>query len=707
MVTENTSELVQYEIQVKTVGVEQVEYLLKQIQELKNIKLDVLQDVEENLKNWDSTLNLTVDTSQALSDIGTLQELIHEINIDKENTVGLEVNTSQALEDLVTLQELMNEVTSQSVSVDIKRDQNNPLSDIEDEYTNLTNTTDNFQEQYENLIKTMDGGDSDNETSNRNPLNRQAQAVGNVNRGFTEALQPIRGFMGLITRLNPSTLIAALGMTTLVATVNALANSYERTLQSVARFNVTFNQYSDVVMSHSEALEYLKGIHDEVNIPVGKLTDNFGNLLSQVRDLTVAEDLLTLSIQAHEQSGLTLEETTQRLLTAYTQGAWIDGQLVEGHEAAIGVFKAFMESGDEVIAYRTKISNAYEGLWDDLRLSLGEAALDMKTELKAAFVGLFDPDLRDQIRSEFLQASSIQDEFDKQVKEIGERTKQRILDEGGDALTAISAQKGAEIQARNILTEGLVEQTTAALGGQPIEEAKTKGEEAVKNEISKLTEEGKIGKEVKEGIESAYKSVQAEGSKPLPEPRLDYGKFILGQTQEGALSQVSTDIGRIFQGDSALSDIEYDKSVPNELQQSLQERSQDLPRIRKLLKDTNFPEEDINDLLANFTSSDDLIGLTNVLERDYKEKFGSLQYAQGGIIPGFSNQEVPVLAHGGEVIFSQEDYQALQQKLDTALTNRDGPVIESITVPIYLDNRLITTQVIDDIERRVRIRGGR
>ena len=86
---------------------------------------------------------------------------------------------------------------------------------------------------------------------------------------------------------------------------------------------------------------------------------------------------------------------------------------------------------------------------------------------------------------------------------------------------------------------------------------------------------------------------------------------------------------------------------------------------------------------------------------------GPLRYAQGGIVPGSGNQEMPVLAHGGEVIFSQSDYQALQQKLDTALTGQNSPVIESITVPIYLDNRLITTQVIDDIERRVRIRGGR
>ena len=443
MVTSSASELVQYEIQVKTVGIEQVKQLRDQIQALNNVKLTVLQDVEESLKNWDNKVEIKVDTSQALDDIGTLQELLSDINIKKEDSIGVKVDTSQALDDLVALQELMREVVNQPTVVDVKRKDDSAISDIDDEYKNLVDTTSNFQKQYEDLVNTMDGGEDNAETSSKNPLNRQARAVGNVNQGFTQALQPVRQFMGLLTRLNPATLVAALGMTGLVAIVNSLANSYERTLQSVSRFSVTFNQYSDTIMSHEETLEYLKDIHEEVNIPVGKLTDNFGSLLSQVRDLTVAEDLLTLSIRAHEQSGLSLEETTQRLLTAYTQGAWIDGELVEGHEAAIGLFKSFMEAGDDVIAYRTKISDAYEGLWDDLRLSLGEAALDMKTELKAAFVGLFDPDLRDQIRSEFLQAAAIQDELDKQVADIREQAKQKALDEGCRCTYCNSRRRGS------------------------------------------------------------------------------------------------------------------------------------------------------------------------------------------------------------------------------------------------------------------------
>ena len=51
-----------------------------------------------------------------------------------------------------------------------------------------------------------------------------------------------------------------------------------------------------------------------------------------------------------------------------------------------------------------------------------------------------------------------------------------------------------------------------------------------------------------------------------------------------------------------------------------------LTRIKRLLKDTDFPEEDIDDLLwqNNTSSPNDLIDLTDVLERNYKEKFGSI-----------------------------------------------------------------------------------
>ena len=423
---------------------------------------------------------------------------------------------------------------------------------------------------------------------------RQATSSQNLSNRMGRLTQPVREVTGLISKLNPTVLLASLGLGSMAAAFVGVTNAARREEAEIGRFSGNVNLYSSANRTYGENLKYLEQVSKDTYVPFTTLLDVFNTALPVVQNFAAAEGLVAEAIGVHEASGRSLEDVTREALSIYTNGIPIIteyGQVyVRGAEGLKIWSQEIKDGSNEAVRLQTQLDNVAKSMVVNFKRHVGFALKDVRNEIAvtaAEFLGLV-PEVTDRYR-------------------VMEQAERKALDEGAtkEEATEAAAKAGTEFEA----------------GDRERAEYSNK---AYLNTILNLVSVG-------------------GGTHLFPEAeRVPLGRF-------------AQDIGSALPGSDAQRERAGEGAVEWREAQGIAHRpttDQERGQVQRLQAALGLSEGDFSKPLADLSDTE----VTDRRKRlEYRATLQGIQsYAQGGVVPGPVGAPVPAIVHGGERILTPE-----------------------------------------------------
>lgn len=246
--------------------------------------------------------------------------------------------------------------------------------------------TEQVEQQYQKVKKTG--------TESSAAFKEQGFSLEGVTGNLKKAASPLREFGALFSKLNPSVLLASLGLTAVVNTVTNLANTFEKNVQLTAGLAGLINQYTTETIGYHDLLDEMQVQSEALDVPIGDLEEAYRRIVPVARDWGLAQGILNKALEVRGVTRLPLQEIVATLTDAFANGAYVmdneGGKYLFGAEAIEALALAMKEGGDQALAYGTKVEDTFATLWDDFKRGFSEGAEGAVNEVKLVILTLFD-----------------------------------------------------------------------------------------------------------------------------------------------------------------------------------------------------------------------------------------------------------------------------------------------------------------------------
>ena len=227
---------------------------------------------------------------------------------------------------------------------------------------------------------------------------------------------PLRSIGEIFNKLNPTVLLASLGLGGVTAAVASLADGADKEMASLANIAALINQYSTESTTLFDTFKRIREEADALDLSLSDVQAAYLQLIPMTRDMSVAQGILSKANEIHKNTSIPLLDVVNQLATAYKDGAFIideyGGKIYLGIEAVEAMAKAMMV-GNDVIEQSTEISDTFAANIESIALILKGSAKGIELSFKALINQAFDPNyLNDKLSEMFsVDFSSTINEF--------------------------------------------------------------------------------------------------------------------------------------------------------------------------------------------------------------------------------------------------------------------------------------------------------
>ena len=422
--------------------------------------------------------------------------------------------------------------------------------------------------------------------------NRQATSSQNLSNRMGRLGNPLREVTGLLSKLNPTVLLASLGLGSMAAAFVGVTNAARREEAEIGRFSGNVNLYSSANRSYAENLKYLEQVSKDTYVPFNTLLESFNTALPVVQNFAAAEGLVAEAIGVHEASGRALSDVTKEALDIYTNGIPIIteyGQVyVRGAEGLKIWSQEIKDGSNEAVKLQTQLDNVAKSMVVNFKRHVGFALKDLRNEIAvtaAEFLGLA-PEVTDRYR--------VMEQAERQALRGG-ATEEEAAEAAATAGREFEAgERGPAEYSKKAYVNTILNLATVGGGTHLFPEAERVPLGRVAQDISAATP----GTEAqREGAETSWAERRAA----------------LGVADRPTVDQDRAQARRL-QSVLGLSEADFNKPL-NELSAT-----------------------EVTDRLRRLQRRADLQGIQS--------------YAEGGIVPGPRGQPFPAIVHGGERVLT-------------------------------------------------------
>ena len=202
-------------------------------------------------------------------------------------------------------------------------------------------------------------------------MKQQSGFMGTLNSLFEKGTGPVRQYSGLLSKLNPTVLASSLGVGGLVAGLTSLNNQLDSHIILNSTVTAATNRYTTAQQTWTGAMEDAYEKSEALQIPVTDIQQSYATMLPVVRDMAVAEGILTDAVDAHRKSGIPLKQVLADLMHIYDQGGFVmtdaGGKWMQGAEGVDALHASMVQGNSSAVEYKTSIDDIMDTRWDKIK----------------------------------------------------------------------------------------------------------------------------------------------------------------------------------------------------------------------------------------------------------------------------------------------------------------------------------------------------
>ena len=205
---------------------------------------------------------------------------------------------------------------------------------------------------------------------------------------------PLRNIGEIFNKLNPTVLLASLGLGGVVASISNLADGADKEMASIANIATLANQYSSESTTFFETFKKIREEAGAMDLTLADVQAAYTKLIPMTRDMSVAQGILAKANEVHKDTNIPLLDVVERLASAYKDGAFIideyGGKMYLGIEAVDAMTKAMMV-GNVITEQAAEIEDEFASNIELITLILKGAAKGIELSFKGLINQAFDP----------------------------------------------------------------------------------------------------------------------------------------------------------------------------------------------------------------------------------------------------------------------------------------------------------------------------
>ena len=229
--------------------------------------------------------------------------------------------------------------------------------------------------------------------TNTKVTTKQTQATGSFQAQLTKATKPLRTFGQMVSLLNPTTALAALGLGSVSAALKGLSDGYDRQIALISSNVGAINLNTTAQTSYRKELERSLRESKEFGVSQTDIEKAYGTLAPNVRDMAVAQGILSEAVTVHKDTGIELQTVVQEMNRVFNEGKFVmdefGGSVLQGEKAVKIVSEEMRRGSSAAVRYKTAMDDASSQTWDQYIRKAKTAAGWTVSILKLAAVDFF------------------------------------------------------------------------------------------------------------------------------------------------------------------------------------------------------------------------------------------------------------------------------------------------------------------------------